>query len=462
MRIPALGALAITALLAPVATYAWTVRLAAAPAAMVTDSLGNVVAAVPLVRRLGTLTDIVKLDDRTGARSWHHRIRPTGLQPDPPVQVMAAIDGADVVVAGSLTDSEGTDVLVARLAGRDGHESWRRLLRGRASRPIVLEKATAVAVDPAGDVLVGGTLQNTDAQGDLGNLAVAKLDGADGTERWRFSLPGPLRADVLAVDSHGDAVAAGFVSGAPLYPTAVRPAAVTVVKLASATGTLLWRRDLDVAWDTKSLTVDASGDVVLGVRTAGLSESNFAVAKLAGSTGEPMWLSRENGMRGEAFRVLAAASGAIYAAGMTSESGYSDGNTFTVVRLDAATGDRLWSYQVPGHRGGSAASTLLLDPSGLLIAGGYARGSTTCDDGLAIGLDPATGARVWSRRVDGTLTTRVCNSSCEMGVCGVADNDQITALAMDPTGRPIVGGLWVNRGEGHNGSGFVRRLGVPR
>lgn len=462
MRIPAVGALAITALFAPVATYAWTVRLAAAPAAMVTDSLGNVVAAVPLVRRRGTVSDIVKLDDRTGARRWHHRIRAAGLQPDPPVDVMAAIDSADVVVAGSLTDGEGTDVLVARLAGRDGHESWRRLLRGGASRPIVLEKATTVAVDPAGDVLVGGTLQNTDAQGDLGNLAVAKLSGADGSERWRFSLPGPLRADVLAVDAYGDTVAAGFVSGAPLYPTAVRPAAVTVVKLASATGALLWRRDLDVAWDTKSVTFDASGDVVLAVRTAGLTESNFAVAKLAGSTGEPIWLTREGGMHGEAFRVLVAASGAIYAAGVTSESEYSDGSTFTVVRLDAATGDRLWSYQVRGHRGGSAASTLLLDPSGLLIAGGYARGSTTCDDGLAIGLDPATGARVWSRTVDGTFTTQSCNSSCAMGVCGVADNDEITALAVDPIGRPIVAGLWVNRGEGHSGSGFVRRLGVPR
>jgi hypothetical protein len=48
-----------------------------------------------------------------------------------------------------------------------------------------------------------------------------------------------------------------------------------------------------------------------------------------------------------------------------------------------------------------------------------------------------------------------------MGVCGVADNDEITALAVDPTGRPIVAGLWVNREEGHSGSGFVRRLRVP-
>jgi hypothetical protein len=52
-------------------------------------------------------------------------------------------------------------------------------------------------------------------------------------------------------------VAAGFVSGAPLYPTAITPAAVAVVKIAGSTGVLLWRRNLDVAWDTKAVTVDA-------------------------------------------------------------------------------------------------------------------------------------------------------------------------------------------------------------
>jgi hypothetical protein len=29
----------------------------------------------------------------------------------------------------------------------------------------------------------------------------------------------------------------------------------------------------------------------------------------------------------------------------------------------------------------------------------------------------------------------------------VADNDQITAIALDSGGRPIVAGLWVNRGD---------------
>jgi hypothetical protein len=40
----------------------------------------------------------------------------------------------------------------------------------------------------------------------------------------------------------------------------------------------------------------------------------------------------------------------------------------------------------------------------------------------------------------------------------MADNDQITALAIDPAGRPIVAGYWVNQGDSRMGSGFVRRL----
>ncbi len=62
--------------------------------------------------------------------------------------------------------------------------------------------------------------------------------------------------------------------------------------------------------------------------------------------------------------------------------------------------------------------------------------------------------------MDGTFATRNCNGGCEMGSCSVADNDQITALAVDPAGRLIVAGLWVDRGDSHVGSGFVRRLPV--
>jgi hypothetical protein len=98
MRIPALGALAITALFASVATYAWTVRLAAAPAAMVTDSLGNVVAAVRWYA--GSARCQISSNSMIG------RARGAGIMvferlassPIAPIDVMAAIDSADVVV----------------------------------------------------------------------------------------------------------------------------------------------------------------------------------------------------------------------------------------------------------------------------------------------------------------------------------------------------------------------------
>ena len=464
MRTATLGALAMAASLAPAVACAWTVRLSAPVAAMVADAAGDVLVADQVTRRRTTASDIVKLDRRTGARAWRHRMRAAGRQERVAlVGVLAPIAGTDVVVGGEVRSTAESGALVARLAGRDGTERWRRLLRGGATAP-AREAVTGAAVDAAGDVLVGGTLQGTDVPGDYGDLAVAKLRGGDGSDLWRFSLPGTQRADVLAVDARGDAIAAGFRSGAPLYP-APQPAAVVVVKLDGETGRLLWRRDLDTAWNTKSIAIDDAGDVYLAVRTSGTNTADFGVAKLAGSTGEPIWFARESAADAtweEAFRVLVDTPGAVYAAGITSDAARPPGYTtfvFTVVRLDAATGTRVWSHRAPAKRG-SFASTLLLHPAGTLIAAGYTSRATTCADGVAVGIDAATGTRRWSRTVDGTFATRNCNGGCEMGSCSVADNDQITALAVDPAGRLIVAGLWVNRGDSHVGSGFVRRLPV--
>ncbi len=227
MRTATLGALAMAASLAPAVACAWTVRLSAPVAAMVADAAGDVLVADQVTRRRTTASDIVKLDRRTGARAWRHRMRAAGRQERVAlVGVLAPIAGTDVVVGGEVRSTAESGALVARLAGRDGTERWRRLLRGGATAP-AREAVTGAAVDAAGDVLVGGTLQGTDVPGDYGDLAVAKLRGGDGSDLWRFSLPGTQRADVLAVDARGDAIAAGFRSGAPLYP-APQPAAVVV------------------------------------------------------------------------------------------------------------------------------------------------------------------------------------------------------------------------------------------
>ena len=452
MRKVAIGAFATAALLAPAAARAWMVRLPTSVAAMVTDAAGDVLVADQVSRRRTTASDILKLDRRTGARVWRHRIAAAGGPGRVAlVGVLAPIAGTDVVAGGEVKSPTESGALIARLAGQDGTERWRRLLRGGAAAP-AREQVTAAAIDAAGDVLVGGTLQSTDIPGDYGSFAVVKLRGADGGDLWRFSLPGPPRADVLAVDARGDAIAAGF---------RYFPRAVVVVKLASETGRLLWRSDLDSAWDTKSIAIDAAGDVYLAVQTAGTNTSGFGVAKLAGSTGEPIWLAREGANDGtgeEALRVFLDGSGAVFAAGITRDLARPPTTpVFTVVRLDAATGTRVWSYRAPAKRG-SAARALALDPAGTLIATGYTSGAATCADGVAVGLDAATGTRRWSRTVDGTFATRNCDDRCEMGSCSMADNDQITALAIDPAGRPIVAGYWVNQGDSRMGSGFVRRL----
>ena len=143
---------------------------------------------------------------------------------------MVVDSASDVVAAGAAFG-------VVKLAGSTGTEVWRTTPLGG--------DAKSLAVDSAGDVVVGGTSTH--------DFTVVKLSGSTGAELWRVTLTGnsPSFDDVayaVAVDPSGDVVAAGYVFS---YPPGNE---MVTIKLAGSTGTEVWRHAVAVP------TVVSNGD----------------------------------------------------------------------------------------------------------------------------------------------------------------------------------------------------------
>jgi outer membrane protein assembly factor BamB len=446
---------------------AWPMPLHAAPTAMVTDQRDNVLAIVSGRVHGGDRSYkylVVKVDPQ-GHLRWRHLVHATGKYPSVEVRALVSAPGGDVVAVGTIDDVHGEGFLVTRLAGGNGRERWRSTLRGTPPSGAYNEGAAA-AMDAKGDVIAAGSLLNGEGPGEFGSLAVVKLDGLTGAERWRFKPTPPGQensgANVLAVDPAGDVVAAGIFS--PIVPGVVTPITVTVVKLAGDAGTLVWRRDVDVAFQVNAVAIDPAGDVLLAVSTRETGQSDFGVVKVAGSSGEILWVARENGGGGfqEAARVVADGSGTVFAAGMTNDgSDNVGGDVFTVVALDGESGARRWVYQTRSAGPfGAAARELQRMPSGLVIAAGETQDAKLCSDALVVALDSGTGAPVWSETFDAKLTAPSCEAHCRVAgrrSCPAVESLSSTAVSRD--GR-VFAGLTVATGSGlrRRLSGVIRRV----
>jgi cysteine-rich repeat protein len=192
----------------------------------------------------------------------------------------------EIAVAGHLTNAAmGIDFTVVVLSPAGG-ERWRVALDGAAHGAGDDDRAFAVAVDAAGDVIAAGRLVN-DATGS--DFALVKLDGAGGAVAWRQELDGADGgsddlARALALDDDGDVVAVGRLGGRGTR----RDLALTA--FAGADGALRWRVAVDGAESRNDegfvVAVDAAGDVVAAGRTRnGEGASELTVVKRSGPGG---------------------------------------------------------------------------------------------------------------------------------------------------------------------------------
>ena len=352
--------------------------------------------------------------------------------------VIADGNGHVFVTGGVEHEDTLGDALIVKLAVADGSTAWQLLIN--ETTPQVDEVASSVALDPAGDLVVGGTLGDPDKGL---RAAVVKLAASDGSELWRTIIAGLHGTGSALVDAAGDVLVAGGVTIGPptpedpgIFPAEPGPLALTVVKLASAHGGELWR---DVVEPNGSLdrlrsALDGHGDVV--------TNTGRDIVKLDGASGAVRWHllagpSRFPGFYNpaplavdEANDVIAAFDGfdlveITKVAGDNGAVGWSTslpprvlataialdrrgdvivaGDTMDfppsrmVTKLVGQTGAVLWTAQL----GGGDAAAVAVDPAGNVIVAGStntASSGTTGDVLSAVKLNGATGDLLWSYR----------------------------------------------------------------
>src|SRR5262249_7111902 len=133
----------------------------------------------------------VKLAAGTGAELWRRSFTGNLVGFGEEGVFDLAIDASgDVVAVGQLWVVPGAgEIRAAELARDTGPVGWRQAING-GRNAFSLDGANAVAIDAAGDVVLGGQLQ--DAWRGLGDsdFVVMKLAGSDGHELWRMTIAG--------------------------------------------------------------------------------------------------------------------------------------------------------------------------------------------------------------------------------------------------------------------------------
>src|SRR5262249_53238977 len=144
---------------------------------------------------------IVAFDPVTGGERWRWTLPEGGtlgggIYYEYIQQVAAATDG-DGVGVGRSTGSGApalVDARVVTLGGATRQLRWLRRLNGDLDWALSYNAMSTVAIDAAGDVVVGGALQNSMPLLNL-DFTVMKLAGSDGATLWRTTYPGKLDTD---------------------------------------------------------------------------------------------------------------------------------------------------------------------------------------------------------------------------------------------------------------------------
>ena len=401
--------------------------------AITTTPSGDVVAAGFVVSS-GFDTDLVvtKLSKVGGTPIWSVIIDGPAGSTDEAQDVVVDAAG-DVIVGGSLQDFANPRTLtVLKLSGNDGTEIWRTSI-SISLNPFV--PVGALALDGNGDVVTVGTAVNQ--INGSGDFAVYKLSGADGTEQWRYTLDGTASVGDGAVDVAVDA--AGNVAAGGLVTNAGTGADFGIVKLAGATGAELWRNSLNNFGSggdqLRALALDGDGDVVAtGSMVSALTQDDIAIVELSGSTGAQLWRRLVDGGEGDfdsASSIAVDSNDDVVAAGVTFTPNGDD--DFTVVKVRGTNGSVRWLRQIDGGDAESdTAIAVTVDSRDNVIAVGGLTIDDAGEEFTVISIRPGGSTR-WTRTIAGTTP---------------AGFDIATCVAVDAADDVAAGGLTENVGTG--------------
>ena len=247
------------------------------------------------------------------------------------------------------TTSSSHDTFLARFSGSAGTCQWAKFIGGSAE-----DAGAGVAVTPSGDVVVAGYFQGTANFGGgpvtsagLSDIYVAKYTG-QGAYLWLKTVggSGDDRATSVALDPSGNVVIGGYFSGTVNFgggPVSSLGSWDPFVAKYSASGQYLWAKGLGGGSTDEAFGVDtdSSGNVVVvggfqGTIDLGggpLTSHGFwdaFVAKYRGSDGGHMWSKGLGGPYDDlAYAVAIDGSGNTFVTGYFQNSVAFDGTTLT-------------------------------------------------------------------------------------------------------------------------------------
>ena len=316
-------------------------------------------------------------------------------------QVLAAqIDArGDVFVAGDMTTALGDEFVVLKLSGTTGRELWRSFLSG----PDHNGQASALALEPAGDVVAAGSVSSSASGFDM---AVVKLDGQSGQERWHAFIDGGADGfdfgQAVAIDASGGVLVGGT------FLTAAGGNDLGVARLSPA-GEVVWRSALDggAGSNDNGQAIALVGPDVAIVGTTQISSEDgtqrlFAAA-LDGATGATLWRYSADGTTPDASQgssVAALGADAVLISGTVTDRGQL-GDAF-LARVDRATGAEVWrSIGNTTEPGPAQATSLTLAPGGDPVVVGTLFTADGGGDLAAVKLAAGSGSQRWRATFDG-------------------------------------------------------------
>ena len=408
----------------------------------------------------------------SGADEWAARLGGTGhdiaaavaVDGGGHVVVTGRFTGAANLGGGTLGSAGGDDVFLARYTA-DGTHLWSRRFGGAGN-----DRGNAVAVDAAGNVLVAGSFEHTASFGGSVLASAGTWDGfvakfaPDGTHLWsqRFGDGGLDAVHAVAVDGAGNVLLGGTFQGVVSFggtPLATSRSSVRDLFVArlSPAGAHQWSRGLQGDGDgaVNALAVDAAGNVALagyfaGAVTVGgtrLTSASFSrdvlVASLSASGGD-RWGRQFGGTLTDSGNAIAVdAAGDVFVTGVFATpvsfgggaiQGDAAGEVF-VAKYGGSNGAHRWSRSFGGLLDTDTGRAVSVAPGGDVVVTGSFRGSLTYPADFGGALLAAVGLRdVFVARYSSNGVHRWSEAY------GSSDNDDGGGLGVGPSGQILVTG----------------------
>jgi hypothetical protein len=269
----------------------------------------------------------------------------------------------------------------------------------------------AITTDPQGNIYVAG-FTNGAFSGFTNNgppqSAVIKLNSS-GQTMWiqQFASYGPSQATSLAVDPQGNLIVGGVNVAQGSNGGRVQLGYVS--KLAGTTGAVMWTQGNStggVYYFVTGVSADPSGNVVVVgdfQGTGNTSGTTYQVAKLSGTDGTIQWqqapvtFSRYGYQNLIYTQVSLDAQGDIFLGGLDASSGYSQ---CTVAELANGTGAQQWRQEF-GASQSCIPGNVAVDSSGNVVMAGsmyhpfFASTNPAATNDVFVAKVNSTGAAVW-------------------------------------------------------------------